>query len=81
MSSALVRRLDAVGRLVLPCEIRETLMLPEGTPLAVFTDGETLILRRHEPLCIFCGSGENLIAQNGKNICRACAEKLAPVCK
>gem|GEM_PF-6938234 len=50
-----MRKLDDLGRVVLPKELRRTLGLVDGDPIEIFTQGETVMLRRYEPLCVFCG--------------------------
>ena len=72
-ATGVVRKVDQLGRVVLPIELRGTLELPEGTPLEIFTDGETIILKKYEPGCIFCGN----ICQGqfmGQNVCSICRD-------
>jgi len=73
-----VRRLDHLGRVVVPIELRRELHLPEGAPLEVFRDGDTILLRPRKQVCTFCGDGSSgsLIAHHGKNVCRQCLSSL-----
>ncbi len=71
-STGVVRQLDNLGRVVLPIELRRTMNISEKDPLEVFVDGESIILRKYQPGCIFCGSEEDLITFSGKTLCKAC---------
>lgn len=76
-STGVVRRLDNLGRVVLPIELRRTMGIDVKDKLEVLVDGEDIILRRYQDACIFCGGDKSLIAFGGKQVCRACAERLA----
>lgn len=73
----IVRKVDELGRVVIPKELRRVLGMPEGTPLEIFTsqNGE-VVLRKYEPGCEFCGSMENIKVFAGKHICQSCIDKL-----
>lgn len=75
-STGIVRRLDDLGRVVLPKELRRTLNMEEGQPLEIFVDGENIILRKYAPGCTLCGHVDtpivNLYPQ--KPICTGCVE-------
>lgn len=69
----MVRELDPQGRICLPRELRDTMDIPSGAPLAVYEDGNTIILKKYEPGCIFCGeSKEGMIQLKGKSVCPDC---------
>ena len=77
-STGIVRNVDTAGRLVLPSEIRETFNLKkDGGLVEVYVDGDTIILKKYEPKCVFCGSEENIKEYMDKNICTACAAKMS----
>jgi AbrB family transcriptional regulator, transcriptional pleiotropic regulator of transition state genes len=76
-ATGIVRRLDDLGRLVLPAELRRTMGLEHQTEVEIFTQGEEVILRRYTPLCVFCGQGGGLTRYHGKQVCRACRSHLA----
>ena len=76
-STGIIRRVDELGRIVIPMSIRQTLGLNERDPVEIFMDGERIILQKHQSSCIFCGSTEDLIAYEGKNVCAACREALS----
>lgn len=75
-SLGIVRKIDELGRIVLPIETRRALELKAGDGAEIFTDGDSIILRKYEPACIFCGSADDIIVYEGKKICRHCAEAL-----
>ncbi|MGI6668179.1 MAG: AbrB/MazE/SpoVT family DNA-binding domain-containing protein [Acetivibrionales bacterium] len=75
-STGIVRKVDELGRIVLPVELRRTLNIAEKDALEIFIDGASIVLKKYEPACIFCGNAKDIISYRGKNICRACMEEL-----
>lgn len=75
-STGIVRKVDELGRIVLPMEIRNTLEINPKDPLEIFVEGDKIILTKYEPCCIFCGSTEDNVALNEKRVCKACIAKL-----
>ncbi|KGO13517.1 AbrB family transcriptional regulator [Clostridium botulinum] len=75
-STGVVRKLDNLGRVVLPKELRKTLNLDEKDPLEIYVDGEQIILKKYAPACIFCGEANDVINFKGKNICNSCLKEL-----
>ena len=80
-STGIVRRMDELGRVVIPMELRNQFKIAEKDPIEIFVDGSSIILRKYEPNCIFCGSTKNLIEYNEKLICNKCAEKISTLQK
>jgi transcriptional pleiotropic regulator of transition state genes len=76
-STGIVRKVDELGRVVIPIELRRTLGIDEKDSLEIYVDGEKIILKKYEPACIFCGNAEDVINYRGKNICRECLGQLA----
>ncbi|TCO78630.1 AbrB/MazE/SpoVT family DNA-binding domain-containing protein [Marinisporobacter balticus] len=76
-STGIVRKVDELGRVVLPIELRRTLNIKEKDALEIYVDGDQIILKKYEPACIFCGQAKNVINFKGKNICPACNEELS----
>lgn len=76
-STGVVRKVDELGRVVIPIELRRTLGIAEKDALEIYVDEEKIILKKYEPACIFCGNAEGVINFRGKNICRNCAEAMA----
>lgn len=75
-STGVVRKMDQLGRIVFPKELRRTLNLEEGDGLEIYTEGEQIILKKYEPCCIFCGEAKEVINFKGKNICKTCLKEL-----
>ncbi len=75
-STGIVRRLDDLGRIVLPRELRKVLDIRDRDPLEIYVEGASIILQKYEPSCIFCGSADNVSLYKGKNICEACLQEL-----
>lgn len=73
----MIRRVDELGRIVIPAELRRMLAMESGKDVELIVKGETLVLRRFEPGCIFCGRLEQLVTYEGKNVCACCRRKLA----
>ncbi len=75
-STGIVRKVDELGRIVLPIELRRTLDIAEKDALEIYVDGNTIVLRKYEPSCIFCGNGKNISNHRGKNVCANCLREL-----
>ncbi len=75
-STGIVRKVDELGRIVLPIELRRTLDIAEKDSLEIYVDGDTIVLRKYEPSCIFCGSSKDVLTFKGRNICPACMSEL-----
>jgi transcriptional pleiotropic regulator of transition state genes len=75
-STGIVRKVDELGRIVVPIELRRTLDIGERDALEIFVDGEQIILKKYEPDCIFCGEGRDVINYKGKNICKSCLNEI-----
>lgn len=75
-SIGIVRKIDELGRIVLPKELRNTMKIKEGDPIEIYVDGQSIILKKYEPDCIFCGQAKDVISYENKNICRPCISKI-----
>lgn len=71
-STGIVRKVDELGRVVIPIELRRTLDIEEKDALEIYVDNDRIVLRKYEPACIFCGNAEGVINYKGKNVCRQC---------
>lgn len=78
-STGVVRRIDQLGRIVVPKEVRDILDIPALTPMEIYTEGETIILKKYKPDCLFCGSGDNLITFKGKHVCISCLKEIGEI--
>lgn len=76
-STGIIRKVDDLGRIVLPIELRRTLDIAERDSLEIYMENDQIILRKYEPACIFCGSDRMLVTYNGRNICRNCIAKMS----
>lgn len=75
-ATGMVRRVDELGRIVLPKELRKVLGIEKKDALEIFTSGDSIVLKKYEPFCVFCGSSEELTALGDKNVCAECVKKL-----
>lgn len=80
-SLGIVRKIDELGRIVLPVELRRKFDIDVKDSLEIYTDGDSIILKKYEPSCIFCASSEEIFDFNGKTVCRSCAQKLSSFSK
>ena len=71
-ATGIVRKIDELGRIVLPIELRRTLTIDNGDPVEIFVDDELVVLRKYHPACIFCNSADEITIYKGKNVCREC---------
>lgn len=76
-STGIIRKLDELGRVVLPIEIRRTFNLAEKDAVEIFVEDDRIILKKHQPNCLLCGEDKNLIEFKGKLICKSCAKNLS----
>ena len=75
-ATGVVRRIDELGRIVIPKEIREVLDIDIRDSMEIFVDNDLIIFRKYMPACIFCGEAENIIDFCGKKICQNCIVKI-----
>ena len=76
-STGIVRKVDELGRVVLPIELRKTLQIRERDSLEIFVDKEKIVLKKYEPADIFTGDMEDLIELNGKKVSKNTIKTLA----
>lgn len=75
-ATGIVRKIDDLGRVVLPIELRRTLNIDIKDPVEIFIEGDLIILKKYEPACVFCGEAANVENFRGKNVCKSCAKEL-----
>ena len=75
-STGMIRRVDELGRIVIPKEIRNKLEIYEKDPIEIYVDGHSIILKKFEENCIFCGATKNLVTYRNKLLCNKCLENL-----
>lgn len=71
-STGIVRKMDSLGRIVIPIELRRTLEIAEKDPVEIYVEDDRIILRKYEPACVFCADAGDVINFRGKNVCRKC---------
>lgn len=76
-STGITRPVDELGRVVIPKELRRTLDIDEKDRMEIFTDGDTIILRKYQMKCVLCGNDENLVTYRNKHVCRDCLAVIA----
>lgn len=75
-ATGIVRKVDELGRIVLPIEMRRTLDIAEKDALEIYVEGSSVILKKYKPSCIFCDSAKDVSVFKGKNICPKCLREL-----
>ncbi len=75
-STGVVRKIDELGRIVIPIELRRTMGIDDRDALEILTDGDKIILQKYLPGCIFCGNAEGVQYYKGKHICDSCFEEM-----
>ncbi|AZO95698.1 AbrB/MazE/SpoVT family DNA-binding domain-containing protein [Iocasia frigidifontis] len=76
-STGIVRKIDDLGRMVIPIELRKTMNIDKKDPMEIYVDEEKIILKKYEPACIFCGNADDTFEFKGKVICHDCAESMS----
>jgi AbrB family transcriptional regulator, transcriptional pleiotropic regulator of transition state genes len=75
-STGVVRKIDELGRIVLPSELRRVFGIREGDELEISVNGEQVILQKRQDLCLFCGADNPSIEYKGRSVCEGCAGEL-----
>ena len=76
-STGVVRKIDELGRIVLPSELRRVFGIHEGDELEISVNGEQVILQKRQDLCMFCGAEDPTIDYKDRRICEACGSEIA----
>ncbi len=71
-STGIVRKVDELGRIVLPKELRQTLNISVKDPIEIFVDNASIVLQKYEPACMFCHNTKDMVQYMGRNICKDC---------
>ena len=75
-STGIIRRVDELGRVVIPIEIRNQFNIVEKDPIEIYVEGSRIVLKKFEPNCIFCGNTHDLLSYHDKLICKKCANQI-----
>ena len=76
-ATGIVRKVDELGRIVLPIELRRSLDIEERDALEIYLEGDRIILKKHETCCLFCGTASGVTAFKGKMVCRNCVREMS----
>jgi len=74
--TGIIRRVDELGRLVIPIEIRNQFNIVEKDPIEIYVDDSSIVLKKYQPNCTFCQSTENLVEYKNKLVCTKCIKSL-----
>jgi len=74
--TGIIRRVDELGRLVIPIEIRNQFNIVEKDPIEIYVDESSIVLKKYQPNCTFCQSTENLVEYKNKLVCTKCIKSL-----
>lgn len=80
-NTGIVRRVDEFGRISLPVEMRKNMGLEEKSPVEFFVDGNTIVIKKYCPSCVFCGESEAVVEYLGKLVCANCIKTLSEIKK
>ena len=75
-ATGIVRKVDVLGRIVLPIELRKNLDIEREDPIEIYVDGDYILLKKYEPACIFCGNAKHVKRIRDKNVCEECIKEL-----
>ena len=75
-ATGIVRKIDALGRVVIPKELRDKMYIEDGDPLEIFVENDAIVIQKYAAVCVFCGASEDLTEFKGRNVCRACASAI-----
>ena len=78
-STRIIRKVDELGRVVIPIELRNKFDIAEKDPIEIYVDGSSIVLKKYEPNCVFCGNTKNLITYKDKLVCSKCAQTVASI--
>ena len=76
-STGMVRRVDKLGRVVIPIELRRTMNIEIKDELELFVDGGSIILQKYLPACVFCGNANDIAVFHSLNVCKKCRAEIA----
>lgn len=75
-STGIIRKVDELGRVVIPKEIRDSLEILEKDPVEIFTDGCKVVIQKYNPTCCFCGNSNKLTTYKERLVCENCIKKI-----
>lgn len=76
-SIGIIRKVDELGRIVIPKELRDKFGIIKDDPIEIFVEGDTIILKQYKPSCIFCGNVKNVTVYRDKLLCEKCISAIS----
>ena len=76
-ATGIIRKIDELGRIVLPVELRKKLGIEQRDSVEIYVDGDKIILKKRENECIFCGNRKGLSEYKGKSLCEDCIKNIS----
>ena len=76
-ATGVLRKIDGLGRIVIPMEMRNKLDISTNDPLEIHVEGSQIVLKKYDPDCTFCGSTKNVTELKGKNVCEKCIKEIS----
>jgi len=80
-ATGIIRKVDELGRIVIPIDLRNKLDISIKDPIEIFVEGSSIILKKYEQNCIFCGTSKELTSYKDKLVCSKCLAKLSTLTK
>ena len=76
-ATGVLRKIDGLGRIVIPMEMRNKLDISTNDPLEIHVEGSQIVLKKYDPDCTFCGSTKNVTKLKGKNVYEKCIKEIS----
>lgn len=74
--TGVVRKVDELGRIVIPMELRRTLGIEEKDGLEIYIEDDRIVLKKYAPACVFCGNADDVVDYKGKKVCAHCLDEM-----
>lgn len=75
-ATGIVRKVDELGRIVIPIKLRQLFNIDIKIPVEIYTDDQFIIVKKYSPICYLCGKPEQIVSFKNKNVCRSCIDML-----
>ena len=75
-ATGIVRKVDELGRIALPIELRRNLGIEIIDSMEIYVDEDMIVLKKHIPACMFCGNANDITEFKGKKVCKDCKGEL-----
>jgi len=82
-NTVIITKVDESGRLQIPIKMRKAFGINNDgindSRVEILTEGDSIIIKKFIPHCLFCDSSDNLVFYEDKKICKACIEKIKKI--